>query len=326
VTGPEWDRTLIEATDAGSRPAPLLQCWGYGEVQAEEGWEPRRLDLRAEGGCLATVLVAGRGAARWGYVPRGPVPASPEAVRALSEWAAREKLARLRIEPEAPEAFGSVLRAAGLRPAPATHPAHTLVLPLADPAAMLAAFKPKTRYNIRLAERRGVVVSDEADAGELERQGAGTAARQQITLLSRAGYERRLRRLPDCHIYVARHQGRALAAIMVARFDGRAYYLFGGSSGEQRELMPTYAVQWAAMQDAAAAGCRDYDLWGVPPGPDRTHPWYGLWQFKTGFGGELVAFAGAWDLVLNPRATAVLEARERARRALRKVAWLSRNR
>jgi lipid II:glycine glycyltransferase (peptidoglycan interpeptide bridge formation enzyme) len=76
------------------------------------------------------------------------------------------------------------------------------------------------------------------------------------------------------------------------------------------------------MRAAAEAGCRDYDLWGVPPRPDPSHPWHGLWQFKTGFGGELVGLAGAWDLVLSPfqaRLAAVLgEAPKRAARRLRR--------
>ncbi|HEX6548924.1 MAG TPA: peptidoglycan bridge formation glycyltransferase FemA/FemB family protein [Candidatus Dormibacteraeota bacterium] len=326
MTGPEWDRALAEVAREAEVHAPLLQSWGYGEVQAEEGWTPQRLDLRSTGGALAGVLLAGRGRTRWAYVPRGPVPATPAALRALADWASGEGLARLRVEPEAPEAFRSSLVAAGFRPAPTFHPAHTLILRLGPEPAMLAGFKPKTRYNVRLAEKRGVSVQIEDDPGELERQGAGTAARQQIALLARDGYERRLRQLPESHIYVARHQGTALAAILVSRFAGRAYYLFGGSTGERRELMPTYAVQWAAIRDAAGAGCVDYDFWGIPPGPDRTHPWHGLWQFKTGFGGDLVAYAGAWDLVLNPAAQRLLEARERARRALRKVARLRTNR
>ena len=87
---------------------------------------------------------------------------------------------------------------------------------------------------------------------------------------------------------------------MVARFAGRAYYLFGGSSGERRELMPAYAAQWEAMRAAARAGCRDYDLWGVPPEDDPHHPWHGLWQFKAGFNGSRVELCGAWDLELAP--------------------------
>ncbi len=317
--GERWDDRLRWVAAAAGMRAPLLQCWGYGEVQAGEGWRPERLELSSG---LALVLRAGRRPARWAYVPRGPVPPTRAAIQELIEWARAQDLARLRVEPEAPEAFGAELQALGFRRAPALQPPHTVIVPLGPEERVLASFKEKHRYNIRLALRRGVTVEVQDGADELDRQHAVTAARQGIVPLTAAAYERRLRHLPWCRVYVARHEGEALAAIMVARFDGRAYYLFGGSSGVKKELMPTYAVQWAAMREAAAAGCAEYDLWGVPPGPDRTHPWYGLWQFKIGFGGELVAYAGAWDLVLDPAGHRLLEARDAVRRAVRRLARL----
>jgi lipid II:glycine glycyltransferase (peptidoglycan interpeptide bridge formation enzyme) len=101
-----------------------------------------------------------------------------------------------------------------------------------------------------------------------------------------------------------------VAAILVAHHAGRAYYLFGGASGEKRELMPSYAVQWEAMRAAAQQGCADYDLWGIPPEPDPRHPWFGLWQFKTGFADEVVEYAGCWDLALSGIRNRVLHAQE----------------
>jgi lipid II:glycine glycyltransferase (peptidoglycan interpeptide bridge formation enzyme) len=84
--------------------------------------------------------------------------------------------------------------------------------------------------------------------------------------------------------------------------------------------MPTYAVQWAAMRDAARRGCRDYDLWGVPPtADDANHPWHGLWQVKSGFNGELVEYCGAWDLVLAPWASRVGGLAAQARRMARRL-------
>ena len=313
-----WDAALAGwARASGLEHAPLMQSSGYAEVQAGEGWRPERVEL-AGGGAL--VLVAGRGPARWAYVPRGPVPPAPEAVAELAAWARGRRLARLRIEPDAPEALAAALRGLGFRPAPHLQPPHTMIVSLsADAEAMLASFKPKHRYNIRLAERKGVTVEEVDDATELVRLGAQTAERQRIVAYSGAAYERRLRHLEWCRVYVARHEGEALAAIMVARFDGRAYYLFGGSSHHRQNVMPAYAAQWAAMRAAAEAGCTEYDLWGVPPNEDPTHPWRGLWQFKAGFNGRMVAYAGAWDLVLNPAGVRLLEAADVARRAARRL-------
>ncbi|HZV52207.1 MAG TPA: peptidoglycan bridge formation glycyltransferase FemA/FemB family protein [Candidatus Dormibacteraeota bacterium] len=313
VTRERWDRALGEL----AVPAPLLQSWAFGEVQAQEGWSVERLVL--PGGGRATVLLQGSGPLRWAYVPRGPVPATAETVADLVAWARERRLARLRVEPEAPIAFGGELRALGFQPSTAAQPRHTLIVPLADEETMLASFKPKHRYNVRLAQRRGVVVQVERDAAELKRQSDFTAHRQGISLLTLEQYRRRLELLDGCRVYVARWQGQALAAIMVASFGGRAYYLYGGSSDRHRQLMPTYAVQWAAMRDAAEAGCRDYDLWGIPPSPDPAHPWFGLWQFKMGFGGEQVEYCGAWDLVFSPLAARIDELAVWGRRALRRL-------
>lgn len=315
MTAAAWDAAL------GSRacPPPLLQSWGWGEVQAREGWDAERLEL--PGGGRALVLLQGGGPLRWAYVPRGPVPATRATVEELAEWARDRGLARLRVEPEAPAPFGEELRSLGFVPAPAdVQPRHTLVVPLGPEDEMLARFKPKHRYNVRLALKRGVTVADGMDAAEMWRQGCGTAQRQAIAQLGEAQYRRRLDLLEWCRVYVACHEGEALAAIMVARFGGRAYYLYGGSVGRQLHLMPTYAVQWAAMRDAAKSGCRDYDLWGVPPDPeDQGHPWHGLWQFKAGFGGQPVEYGGAWDLVLSPLASKLDELAAGARRAVRRL-------
>jgi hypothetical protein len=326
VTSPSTAATSLEedasAWDAGvlalESPPPLLQSWGFGEVQAQEGWSPERVLLPSGG--RAQVLLRGAGPLRWAYVPRGPVPATEEAVEELTSWARERGLARLRVEPETTPEFAETLARRGFRPAAAVQPRHTHIVPLGPDDEMLARFKPKHRYNIRLAERRGVTVEEGVDAAEMRRQSQGTAQRQGIALLSEAQYQRRLEHLGRCSVYVARHEGEAVAAIMVACFGSRAYYLYGGATGQKRQLMPTYAVQWAAMRDAASRGCRDYDLWGVPPTPDDPgHPWHGLWQVKSGFNGALVEYCGAWDLVLAPWASRVDSLASRARRMARRL-------
>lgn len=289
-----WDAELARL--ASPSPSPLLQSWAWGEVQRQEGWEVERVELD---GAMASVQLQGRGPLRRAYVPRGPVPATRAALEALAAWAAGKGLASLRVEPDAGPELGGELRELGFRPARAREPRHTLIVPLAAPEAMLASFKNKHRYNIRLAEKRGVTVEETGDAAEMERQAVATAARQGIVQARAPYYERRLRLLPWCRIYVARHEGEALAATLVIRHDGRAYYMYGGSNQVKSNLMPTYAVQWAAMRSAAADGLSEYDLWGLPPDGDPSHPWAGLWQFKTGFGGTRVEYAGAWELVLS---------------------------
>jgi lipid II:glycine glycyltransferase (peptidoglycan interpeptide bridge formation enzyme) len=299
------------------RPAPLLQSWAWGEVQAQAGWRPER--VRLESG-LATVLIRGAGALRKAYVPRGPVPVSAPALDQLTGWARRAGLARLRVDPEAGVELAAVLLAAGYRRAPEVQPAHTLIVPLRPPEEMLASFKPKWRYNIRVAERRGVQVERGADSDELARQAAATAAREAISLPGARYYRMLLELLPGARTYVARVGEEAIAAILVGVHDGRAYYLFGGSSGEHKEAMPSHALHWRAMQDLYEEGCADYDLWGVaPPDAGQDHPRAGLGRFKEGFGGRRVEYVGAWDLVISPARHAADELFERLRTAARRL-------
>ncbi len=302
-----WDRVLLELDEEAS----LLQSAGHAVVQSEEGWLPVGAALRS--GSRALLLVAGLPGFRRGYVPFGPVPATTDTIRELVAWARAAGLVRLRVQPAFPVDQTQDLLAMGFRVGPSVtpglgrrhsrylYPEHTWVVSLGEQEAMLRDCKPKHRYNIRLAERRGVEVKLTDDVDELHRQQLATAGRHGIVASHPDVYRRRLRALDWCHIYVARSGREVIGAIMVARFGARAYYLFGGTSGAHHELMPSYALQWRAMTDAAAAGCRSYDLFGVPPNGDPDHPWNGLWRFKTGFGGHLVSSPGAVDIVFRPR-------------------------
>lgn len=308
----DWDRRLAEL--AAPAPSPLLQSWSWGEVQARAGWRIERLEL--PGGGIASIQLRGRAPFERAYLPRGPVPADREALAWLVEWARQRGLARLRVEPEAGSELAPLLRELGFRPAPQVQPQYTMIVKLGSEEAALASFNRGTRYNIRLAAKRGVTVVEGSDAAELARQSGASAARQGIRLPAAAYYQLLLDRLPGARTYVASVEGEAVAAMLVIHFAGRGYYMFSGSNGQRRELKPVYAAKWAAIQGAIRAGCRDYDLWGVPPGPDKTHPWYGLWEFKSGFNGELVEYAGCWDRVLGELRHGVGEATERARRRL----------
>lgn len=312
-----WDRQLLRL-DPG---ASFLQSAGFGAVQALEGWRP--VELLLAGGARALVLIGGPAGMRLASVRRGPVPATMQAMTDLVAWARASGIARLRVEPEAPAAFGESLRSAGWVAVPAADPVDTSVVALHDPDTMLAAFNRKHRYNIRLALRRGVTVSrcpPGEGAEELHRQHAATARRQHINPPSLAAYQRRLDHLAWSRIYVAHVEGEAVAAALVVRFGNRAVNLFAGSSGQHSNLRPTYAIQWTAMQEAWEAGCSWYDLWGIPPSDDPSHPWHGLWEFKIGFRGEMVNYCGSWEYAVRPlpaRAARFVDSlRSRVRRGL----------
>ena len=314
-----WDAALAER----ATPTPLLQSWAWGEVQSRAGWSTQRVQL--DGGAMASVQMRKVGPVQEAYVPRGPVPATAESLEALVEWAKRSKVARLVVEPEAPESFDAALSGLGFARTAATQPQHTRILDLMQPDQLLATFRHGRRYNIRAAQRRGVVVEEGKDAAELARQSAAVERRESIHLPNSRYYQLLLDLLPWCRTYVAYapEPREAIAAVLVVRFAGRAYSLFAGRSGARRELMGNDLAWWSAISSAATAGCADFDLWGVAPrdaGPD--HPWAGLGSFKAEFAGREVAYAGAWELALSG-AGATLVGMERKARAY--VRGLKRN-
>jgi hypothetical protein len=311
-----WDDEL----EGRVLPAPLLQSWAWGEVQARAGWSVER--IRLPDGAMASVQVRKVGPAREAYVPRGPVPAVPEAIDALVEWARGAKIARLVIEPETTAVLSDALRERGLARVAQIQPQHTRILQLLKPDELLKSFKHGRRYNIRAGQRRGVVVTEGKEAAELERQSAAVERREAIRLPDRRYYELLLDQLPWCRTYVARDPAtdEALATVLVARHAGRAYSLFAGRSGKHSELMGNDLAWWAAINAAAEAGCRDFDLWGVPPplsGP--THPWHGLGFFKAEFGGQEVTYPGAWELVLSGAGAKLLSLEKKSRHYVRRL-------
>ena len=253
-------------------------------------------------------------------MPRGPVPATHQSIDALVEWSRSKRIARLVVEPEAPDSFKDALNARGFATAPPTQPQHTRILGLMPPDELLKTFKHGRRYNIRTAVKRGVVVEEGKDAAELERQSAVVERRESIDLPGRGYYQLLLDLLPWCCTYtaLAPEDREPLATVLVARHDGRAYSLFAGRSGRHRELLGNDLAWWSGISSAAEAGCKDFDLWGIPPPhADPTHPWTGIGVFKSEFGGEEVAYCGSWELVLSGSGAAVLRAEKKMRASVR---------
>lgn len=290
----DWDRDLASRAS----PAPLHQSWAWGDVQSAVGWPPER--VRLPGGGIAQVLVRGPMKFQWGYVPRGPVPASMKAVGELVSWARARGLTMLRVEPEAPTGLAAELSSAGFRRGPLMEARRTAIVSLSDDDSMLASFRKSTRYNLRVAERSNVVVEETSDSSEVSRQVRMASQRHRVFITGAAFHRAVVLNLPLTRMYIARDADAVLAAVLIAYHDRRAYYLIAGSSGLRREFMPSYALQWRAMRDARDAGCTDYDLCGLPVLSEPGDPWRNLEQFKTGFGGGEVHYPGTWDIVLRP--------------------------
>jgi lipid II:glycine glycyltransferase (peptidoglycan interpeptide bridge formation enzyme) len=187
---------------------------------------------------------------------------------------------------------------------------------------ILAAMKTKTRYNIRLASKKGVEVAEGGDSDfdgwyQLYRQ---TSARDRIAIHAPSYYRglfERARaypgRAPAVKLLLARHEGELLAGNIVLLWRKTGIYLTGASSNEKRNLMPTYALQWEAIRMARAAGCETYDLYGIPPARDPGHSMHGLYQFKTGFSERVLERWGSWDVPCRPVLSGAYAAAEAAR-------------
>lgn len=188
-------------------------------------------------------------------------------------------------------------------------PANTIYLNLTTGTdTLLKRMKPKTRYNIGLAHRKGVTVKSMGLDGihiwyELYKE---TAARNHILLNDLKYFQAVLSaRTDDTHspadvnLLVAEKDGKPLAAMFLVITQNRGSYLYGASSSTERNLMATYALQWEAICRSKEAGCTEYDMFGISPSPDPQHPLYGLYKFKSGFGGDIYHSLGCWDYPLD---------------------------
>ena len=308
--------------------AHILQTSLWGVLKAQFEWADERVgiadgtDLIAGAQLLYRRLPAGLG--RLAYIPRGPLVDWTDGLQLSRILAAVDSAARSRralalmIEPDLPDEFShhERLRAAGFRPASLTiQPRRTIVVDIsADEATILKAMRSKTRYNVRLAARKGVTVREatEADLPAFDALMAATGARNEFGVHTPAYYEAAYRLFVPrgwAQLLLAEVENEPVAALMVFAISPRAWYFYGASGNAHREKMPTYLLQWEAMLWARSRGCTTYDLWGVPDEDEGqleaefTHRHDGLWgvyRHKRGFGGRLLRTVGAWDRVYAP--------------------------
>jgi lipid II:glycine glycyltransferase (peptidoglycan interpeptide bridge formation enzyme) len=321
----EWD-AFVAAHPHGS----ILQTTKWARLKNRFGWRSNRVWLKQDGRLVAGAQVLVRSAAlgmiKVAYVPHGPLVnwSDGEQVSVAFnqlDFAAYELGAgMLKMEPllwqsQMPaEQWEALCKREGSLPNTDTiQPPRTILVDLRpDEEEILAAMKSKTRYNIRLAEKKGVKVrlGKAEDIRIFNQLMQATGQRNEFgvhePLYYRAAYD--LFAPENAALFIAEYGETPLAAIMVFVLGEQAAYLYGASSSEERQRMPTYAVQWAAMRWAKAQGCTSYDLWGVPDDPEETleevfaernDGLWGVYRFKRGFGGEIVRTVGTADRVYN---------------------------
>lgn len=199
-------------------------------------------------------------------------------------------------------------------------PSNTIILNLWNSEKeILARMKPKTRYNINLALNKGIEVKSVGieDLNLWYELYLTTARRNSLNINElnyfQSVFEAKMKNqfLPvQVQLLVAYLDKEPLAAMFLVLSSHRATYLYGASSSEKRNFMPTYALQWRAIQIAKENGCTEYDMFGISPNAESSHPMYGLYKFKKGFGGEIYHQLGCWDYPLINDKYSILQATE----------------
>lgn len=307
ITVRRWDDPETWNRFVASTPyAHFQQSWEWGELAPSLGGRAVRLAALRDGSPLGAMQVFVNPLGRTGrthlYVPRGPAVQQPdiEVLGPLMDaaWLAgrEERAVGIKVEPSVPACnarWKDALAALSLRPShPPSQPRSSWVLDLhPGEDELLAAMKAKTRYNIRLASRKGVevAVGTRADLDAFYALFTETARRDDFFIHSRDIYERMFslfRQAGTFCMLLARYRGQLIAAVTLVRFGSTCWYLQGASSTEHRNLMATYLLQWEGIQWARRSGCSLYDFRAVPDVLREDQDMYGVYRFKEGFGGR----------------------------------------
>lgn len=314
----EWDSFL-----ASHPQAHLLQTTAWGELKSEYGWGVERVVNDKVGAqVLFRRLPFGLSLA---YIPKGPVGGNPELEGSWQAWEGlwpeidalcrRKKAILLKVEPDLWQEGGDHA-APPKRFRCASHaiqPPRTIIVNLqGGEEDILTRMKQKTRYNIRLALRKNVIVRTSSNLALFYDLMQITGERNEFGVHSYEYYQRAydlFNPRGECQLFLAEFEREPLAAIIVFAHGVRAWYFYGASKDEHRHRMPTYLLQWEAMRWARSLGCSTFDLWGVPDEDEetlenqftgRSEGLWGVYRFKRGFGGQLRRTAGPWDRVYQP--------------------------
>jgi lipid II:glycine glycyltransferase (peptidoglycan interpeptide bridge formation enzyme) len=307
----DWNQFLSNHSNAH-----LLQMGEWGELKSAFEWKPVRIvsgDFGAQ--ILFRQLPLGFTIA---YMPK-PVFGDQWSVISDQFWREVDLVCKknraifLKIEPDSwAETFN-------LQPSTfqlSNHniqPPRTVVISIKeDEETILAKMKQKCRYNIRLAEKKGVTIRAWEDVNAFHEMMLVTGRRDNFGVHSLEYYRRAYNLFHPkgtCELLVAEYEGKPLASLMVFVNGKRAWYVYGASNDQERNRMPTYLLQWEAIRWAKTRGCEEYDLWGVPDEDEekleaefeaRHDGLWGVYRFKRGFGGEVKRAVQALDRVYNP--------------------------
>lgn len=306
-----WDNAILE------HGGHLLQSWKWGEFKSLHGWQAERVAVSGpHGEGYAQILFREKGPVSVGYIPRGPILTGdadrvwPELRTVIDAACRRHRAITCIIEADRDLGLSGTFFDIGVVSGPShLQPARTVKMPLDDDDAMLKRMHQKTRYNVRLAMRRGVEVeqrqADEESLQQYYQLMLDTADRNDFSIHSYEYYADFMKVMGDDTYFVfAKWDGHLSAVVIAAAFGHEAVYMYGASSTEHRAHGAAFLLQFEAMRWARERGCATYDLWGIPvEDPEslraadnqslagtKGDDWRGIYRFKTGFGGDIVSY------------------------------------
>jgi lipid II:glycine glycyltransferase (peptidoglycan interpeptide bridge formation enzyme) len=323
----EWDAAI-----ASLPQSHILQTWDWGDFKSRWGWQPSRLLFEEAGRPLAAAQILRRHLPRTpfsvAYVPKGPILDYDKSLllgqvlAAIEEKARQQRSLFIKIDPDVWLGSGSadspptpratavldLLKERGWRQSlEQIQFKNTVLINLTpDEDSLLASMKAKTRYNIRLTQRKGVSVrpGTESDLKTFYSLYTETSHRNQFLIRPWAYYLdlwTQFLRTGRARLLLAEVGGDPIAGLILFYFGQTAWYMYGASSNQHRNLMPNHLLQWEAMRLAKELGCTRYDMWGAPDRFDESDPMWGVYRFKIGFGGETVRGMGAFDYSPSPQ-------------------------
>ena len=299
-----------------------LQSWAWGDFKKSTGHIVERIGFFDQKKMVSGIQVIFSRLpglnSTVGYVPRGLMP-DQDQIDTLQSLAQKHQASYIKLEPNVAIKHGSqnsafeqvtaFLKKNGAVRGKALFTKYTYWLDLSPSSdELFEHLASKTRYNTRLAIKKGVKIIENSTLEGMEqyiRLMEETTKRQSF-LNHDGNYFRALHKTLGekgmMKIFHAVYEEKVLTSWVTFNFGGRFYYPYGASSNDHREVMPNNLMMWEMIRYAKSQGCQVFDMWGsLGPEPDKNNPWYGFHRFKEGYGGDLEEFIGTFDLIYSPR-------------------------
>lgn len=329
----DWNELL-----GGLPQAHIMQTAEWGEAKRQNGWTPIFMRWNAKNGSAnAAAMVLERGLKlplglniTVLYCPKGPTldwndtKLRETVLKSLESYAKKRRAVFIKIDPDVVLGWGASGSETAIE-VPLGHAIqselgkrgwkfsddqiqfrNTVLIDLKrSEDEILAGMKQKTRYNIRLASKKGVQLrqGDLSDIPMLYQMYATTAVRDDFVIRHEAYYASLWKSFYEAGMatfLIAEYDNKPIAAVVLFHFAGVSRYIFGMSLESQRELMPNYLLQWEAIRLSKSLGCHTYDLWGAPDVFNESDSMWGVYRFKEGFNGTTTRHIGAWDYTPRP--------------------------